>query len=417
MLEQLVKEIERQDNGLARLRDAIRFNLSSIESNMRVQRTPPPIYEFTLHHDFSDSEATSGQLLRDVFKDTPISRILELQTYGLQALGTPSPFVVAREAEERSTHIASRFASKLRSIARCNTIAVVLDREGGLSSKIRRLLSSDISAVRNVLVREIDTSDERLAGLLNPFDLDLAACDEFSREKLLGTVMDLQIQALENLVGTEIMRDKVRPVRHLLRLVNAISNSSLDTLLAVLRPDASERFAAVIGELKNPSSSNFYNKDFHDFDFRTFAEGFDAALTNVLKDQQLHRLTCRGTGSVQTDDLFRPGNVLLLDLSKSGRDAEGIHWLTTIYLTTMQLKRLRLTSKGQQVNFAVYVDDIAGCLGGSLNCDEILFRKMGTPDLELSLGMRGMNDLRSYSALAANLCRTVPCQHSRDRLS
>jgi len=89
-----------------------------------------------------------------------------------------------------------------------------------------------------------------------------------------------------------------------------------------------------------------------------------------------------------------------LDLSLLGVQENGSNPFAVMCLASLQTKRLVREAQGASLHLSAYVDDIAACLGGSTNCDEIVFRQAGSSTLNLSLGVASAKDRRLYASVA-----------------
>lgn len=301
-------------------------------------------------------------ILWDYFKDTPILELFQI----------PIPLALPQATRFEHMHVvAGTGHGKTQTLqylisrdinADCSI--VVMDSQRDLIKNIAQL---DIPKERIVL---IDPSDIEYPVALNMFDVGMDRINRYSpvdRERMINGIIELYDFVLGSLLDAEMTQKQSTLFRYVTRLMLHIPDATIHTLVDVLRPGATERYAKYIDELPE-TARMFFKEEFVKDSKAQYGETKDQVvrrLYGILENQTFERMFSNPRNKVDIFKAMNDGKIILIDTSKDLLKDDGTKLLGRFFLALIaQAAQERATLSYKRPTF-VFIDEVQDYLEGA----------------------------------------------------
>ena len=239
---------------------------------------------------------------------------------------------------------------------------VIIDSQGDMLEKIAHLALFDPSkgalADRLVIVDPTDVENPPALGL---FDLNLARVRKYDRrfrEQIMNGVIELYDYIFGGLLGAELTQKQSVIFRYLARLMLAIPDATVITLMDVMQDSAP--FVRYFDTLEG-RARDFFHQDFNDRQFADTKKQILRRLWGVLENPTFERLFSNPRNKLDMFDALNSGKIVLVNTAKDFLKAERSSILGRFFIAlTFQaaIERAAIPEKDRRAAF-LYIDEAA----------------------------------------------------------
>ncbi|MCH9765642.1 MAG: hypothetical protein K0U34_06580 [Alphaproteobacteria bacterium] len=249
---------------------------------------------------------------------------------------------------------------------------------GGNSRRIGRLVATVESARRQELaerVMSLDVGGEDLAGVLNPFAVELNTTAALVSRKSFNAVFEFHCCILESIFGLRFVNNQKGVLRHLLLVLHAMPNGSLKTLYECLKDRrALGKIRDIVADIDSVSTRLFFTTVFGSDEFSERASFMRERLEPVLDNELFVHLCCKTPKSNALKRCIDEGRLIYLPLQAETVTPEQSTVLAKSILSVLALNAFETEAAGDgEVAASVLVPDASAVLGGEQADADFLF--------------------------------------------
>ncbi len=322
----------------------------------------------TLNRNYNEQGGTyprdykGENILWDYLKDTPILELFQIPIPLALPQGTrfEHMHVVAGTGHGKTQTLQYLISRDIDT----DCSIVVMDSQRDLIKNIAHL---DIPIERIVL---IDPSDIEYPVALNMFDVGMDRINRYSpvdRERMVNGIIELYDFVLGSLLDAEMTQKQSTLFRYVTRLMLHIPDATIHTLVDVLRPGATERYAKYIDELPE-TARMFFKEEFVKDSKAQYGETKDQVvrrLYGILENQTFERMFSNPRNKVDIFKAMNDGKIILIDTSKDLLKDDGTKLLGRFFLALIaQAAQERATLSYKRPTF-VFIDEVQDYLEGA----------------------------------------------------
>lgn len=238
---------------------------------------------------------------------------------------------------------------------------VVIDGQGDLIRKITNLVYFDPSSVMSLADKLvlIDPTDVEYPCCLNMFDFDHERLQSYSpadRERIFNATIDLYDYFFGALLGAELTQKQNVIFKYLSRLMFAIPDATIHTLLDVM--ENGEAFQPYIDTLDG-TSQRFFRTQFFNKGFADTKEQIARRLWGVLSNGTMERMFNNKRNKVDMFEAINDGKIVLINTSKDLLQSDGSAILGRFFIALLvqaALQRQTIPEHARRATFA-YIDE------------------------------------------------------------
>lgn len=238
---------------------------------------------------------------------------------------------------------------------------IVIDSQGDLINKLTRLElfapdAPDSLADRLVV---IDPADVEFPAALNLFDAHLARVQGYlaaDRERILNGVVELYELFFGAFLGAELTQKQGVVFRYLARLMLAIPNATIHTLMKIM--EDGKAFKPFMDQLDG-SARYFFETEFFHPSFAATKKQILRRLWGVLSTPAFERMFTQERNKLDLFEAMNEGKIILVSTAKDLLKREGSQLLGRFFIAMISqaaLERSTLPERQRNPTF-VYVDE------------------------------------------------------------
>ncbi len=238
---------------------------------------------------------------------------------------------------------------------------IVIDSQGDLINKLTRLElfaqdAPDSLADRLIV---IDPADVEFPAALNLFDAHLVRVQGYSaadRERVLNGVVELYELFFGAFLGAELTQKQGVVFRYLARLMLAIPNATIHTLMKIM--EDGKPFKSTMDQLDG-SARYFFETEFFHPSFAATKKQILRRLWGVLSTPAFERMFTQERNKLDLFEAMNEGKIILISTAKDLLKREGSQLLGRFFIAMISqaaLERSTLPERQRNPTF-VYVDE------------------------------------------------------------
>jgi hypothetical protein len=304
--------------------------------------------------------------------------------------------VVGDDAAMRSALLSDLLTSKFDRVLSDELSILIIDSHGELQESIKReIFNQPRFDLRNRFV-VIDMEAPSSSGLFNPFRIDLTHSNALVMERLLGESFEIECFVLEAFLGPEVTQDHRSDLRHLMRLLHAIPDPNLGTLLRLSDHSTSQEFSQYVSQISNSSSRRFFAEGFDSPSFGELTRHIHGKLDSLLSDSAFCRATTGIVPANHSIEKTDTGKIVLLNLAAEDMCPIRAEVLKRTFIGNMAIERLvKSASPGDHQSMIFCVDDVSECFGQSFAEFDLMLGHVKKLDGQICLGHKNSDRLTS----------------------
>lgn len=238
---------------------------------------------------------------------------------------------------------------------------VVIDSQNQLIENIANL---DIPTERLIW---IDPTDVLYPPALNLFDVGMDRINRYApveRERILNQVIELYEFVLGALLGSEMTAKQAVVFRYITRLMLQIPEATIHTLLEIMQPDATERYAEAINKLP-PTAKQFFLDEFNHKQYNETKEQVLRRLYGILENSTFERMMSNPRNKVDFFKAMNEGKIIIVNTARDFLMEQGTQIFGRFIIAMIrQAVQERATQKYNKPCY-VYIDEFADYLKGT----------------------------------------------------
>ena len=271
--------------------------------------------------------------------------------------------IVAGSGHGKTQTLQYLITEDLKAVERGERSVVVIDSQGDLIDKIKRL---DIFAPGEPLHERIviiDPKDVEWPVSLNLFDVGMERINQYSqldREQLINSILELYDFVLGKLLAAEMTQKQSVIFRYVTRLMLHIPDATIHTLVDLMQPKSEMVFAEHIAKLEG-SAKRFFETEFASREFAQTKSQVLRRLWGILENQTFERMFSHPRSRLDMFTEMNAGKVILINTAKdllkeSGTEIFGRFFIALIAQAAQERATL---PESERMPTMVYVDEAA----------------------------------------------------------
>jgi succinate dehydrogenase flavin-adding protein (antitoxin of CptAB toxin-antitoxin module) len=304
--------------------------------------------------------------------------------------------VVGDDAAMRSALLSDLLTSKFDRVLNDELSILIIDSHGELKQSIQRGIFNHPRLDLRKRFVAIDMETASSSGLFNPFRGALKHSNGLVMERLLGESFEIECFVLEAFLGPEVTQDHRSDLRHLMRLLHAIPDPDLSTLLRLSDLSTSQEFSKFVSQIGNSSSRRFFADGFDSQSFGDLARHIHGKLDSLLSDSTFFRATTGAVPANHPIEQTDTGRIILLNLAAEDMCPVRAEVLKRTFIGNMAIERLvKSASPGDHQSMIFCVDDVSQCFGQSSAEYDLMLDHVKNLDGQVCLGHKNSDQLTS----------------------
>ena len=229
------------------------------------------------------------QLVEAYLGGTPVSDLFD----GMVKITIPDQVrfehhhIVAGSGHGKTQTLQYLIAEDLKAVERGERSVVVIDSQGDLINKLKRLKLFAPGEPLHDKIVIIDPKDVEWPVSLNMFDVQLERLDQYSqldREQLINSILELYDFVLGKLLAAEMTQKQSVIFRYVTRLMLHIPDATIHTLVDLMQPGSEKVFAEHIAKLEG-TERHFFDTEFASKEFVQTKSQVLRRLWGILENQ------------------------------------------------------------------------------------------------------------------------------------
>jgi len=275
-------------------------------------------------------------------------------------------------------------------LVRNNKLSILtIDSQGELSKRIESELASETHPELAQRLVSIDIASPSNAGLFNPFRVDLAPSNDLQKQRLLNEAFEIECFVLEAVLSPEITQDHRSELRHLMRLLHALPNPDLETLLRLSAPSEFEEFSKYVPKISSASSRRFFSNGYIPKDQGKLSDHINTRLKDLLSDAAFKEATSACASEADPIQQFGTGRIISLKLEATDFCPAKAAILKRTLMANMVLAMLSATASSSIPHALIFcIDDVSECFGDKLSEFELIFNHVRNLGGQILLGQK-----------------------------
>lgn len=211
--------------------------------------------------------------------------------------------------------IQSFIRSDLPAIIAGQRSVVIIDSQSEMIGKLSRLKIFKDHPEKLVL---IDPTDVEYPVALNFFDLGrdrMRTYSQLDRERLFNGAIELLEFTLGTLLQSEMTSKQTTMFRFILRAMFVIPNATIHTLIDLLGPDGSTKYAVHLSALKG-AAAQFFDTEFDSKEFQHTRREVVRRMWGILSNDTFARMFSHPKNKLDLFEEMQQGKLILINTSK-----------------------------------------------------------------------------------------------------
>jgi len=271
--------------------------------------------------------------------------------------------IVAGSGHGKTQTLQYLISEDLKAVERGERSIVVIDSQGDLINKIKRLKVFAPGEPLHDRVVIIDPKDVEWPVSLNLFDVGLERINQYSeldREQLINSILELYDFVLGKLLAAEMTQKQSVIFRYVTRLMLHIPDATIHTLVDLMQPGSEKVFAEHIAKLEG-SAKRFFETEFTSKEFVQTKSQVLRRLWGILENRTFERMFSHPRSKL---DMFREmnaGKVILINTAKDLLKETGTEIFGRFFIALIaQAAQERATlPENKRMPTMVYIDEAA----------------------------------------------------------
>ncbi len=353
--------------------DALRFDLfkrlrETIELNLRLASGFRPTDDLMerqhkLVMPTAQQGKTAAELARLYLGGTPFESILDLPvSFNIpEAARFEHCHIVGGTGHGKTQLMQHMIYADLKAAQHDKRSVVVIDSQGDLISKLTRLnifAKGTPNSLADRLV-VIDPADVEYPPSLNLFDAHLSRLERYGaadRERVLNGAVELYELIFGSFLGAELTQKQGVIFKYLARLMLAIPNATIHTLMAVM--ENGSKYKQYMEQL-NGSARYFFAKEFFDPSFSATKKQILKRLWGVLSTPAFERMLAQPTNKLDLFEALNDGKIILINTAKDLLKRDGSQVFGRFFIAMLVQAALERSTipESKRTPAFVYVDE------------------------------------------------------------